>query len=432
VQDHIATISKGSKAPQLIATAAILVAAVFAWFAIRWQIGDLVVDAVSVSSPDSAEIAETAKGLTPSSPRPYWLSGAILKTSFDDPTFDGAIRQYEEAARRAPYHYRSWTELGRINEQAGRYEIADAAFRRAIELAPDYTIPHWQTGNFYLRRGRVADAVSELNAAAKHSSPYRLQVFSTAWNVLGQDTQQVEKFLTDRADSKATLALFYGNVNRSDDAVRVWNLIDPEEKSQYESLGKVIANDLLVRRSYRGSLEFSRQSGIDPDARPDAITNGGFELPIRAGERDVRFDWSLLRVDGRIDASTDNSVSHGGKRSLKLTFRGYGKPTFPTIRQAIALSPGSHYRLTFWVRTENLRGGSLPLLELRSAKDDAMLASSPAFESGSSDWREVNLEFRLPDNSDGAYLISGRESCADECPMNGIFWLDDFSLVRLN
>lgn len=431
MQEHISVI-KGSKASSLAAVAAMIVALGFAWFSIRWQIGDLFADSTSPASADSAEIAETAKSFTPSSPRPFWLSGAILKAAFDDPTFAGAIKEYEEAARRAPFHYRSWTELGRINEQAGRYDEAESAFKKAIELAPDYTIPHWQVGNFFLRRGRVPEAVAHLNAAAKHSSPYRLQVFSTAWNVLGQDTRQVEQFLTDSGDSKATLAMFYASINRPEDAIRVWNMIEPDRKALYEPQATRMFADLLSYRSYRGSLEFSRQAGIDPDARSEAITNAGFELPIKAGDRDLRFDWSLLRTDGRIDISTDNSVSHSGKRSLKFTFRGYGNPTFPTLRQALALSPGSRYRLTFWVRTENLRGGSLPLLELRSAKDHEMLAVSPAFASGTSDWREVNLEFSMPDESDGTYLVSSRETCTDECPMNGIFWLDDFSILRLN
>lgn len=432
VQEHIVTISKGSKGPLLLTGAVIVVGLAFAWFSIRWQFGELFTDYTTPGSSDSAEIAQTAKTLTPTSPRPYWLSGAILKASFDDPTFERAIKDYEEAARRSPYHYRSWTELGRINEQAGRYDVAEAAFRKAIEIAPEYTIPHWQIGNFFLRRGRVPEAVAQLNAAAKHSSPYRTQIFSTAWNVLGQDTRQVEQFLTDSADSKATLAMFYGAINRPEDAIRIWNLIDPGQKALYGWQATVIAGDLLSHRSYRGSLEFSRQAGIDPDARPEMITNGGFELPIKTGDRDIRFDWSLVKIDGRIDASADGSVSHGGKRSLKFTFRGYGKPAFPALRQAIALSPGSKYRLTFWVRTENLRGGSLPLIEVRLAKDHALAATSPAFESGSSDWREVNLEFALPDDGDGVYLITAREPCADECPLNGIFWLDDFSLVRLS
>lgn len=430
MREHISTISNRA-ATRVSAIAVILIVFGFAWFSIRWQIGDLFAEVTSPGSHDAAEIAATSIRLAPSSPRGYWLAGAILKSAFDDATLALAIERYEDAVRRSPHHYRSWTELGRVNEQAGRYEQAEEAFQKAITLAPDYTIPHWQAGNFYLRRGRISDAVTELNFAARHNSPYRVQVFATAWNVLGQDPRQVEAFLTDSGDSKATLAYFYGSIDRPDDAVRIWNTIEADKKAQYRWQVNALARELMAHRSYRGALEFSRQAGIDPDARPEVITNGDFELPVKAADREMRFDWSLTRLDGKVDVSSDATVTRGGRRSLKFTLRGYAKPAFHALRQAIAVTPGGRYRLSFWVRTENLRGGSLPFIEVRDAKSDQMLASTPAFSTGTNDWQKFDIDISVPNERDGIYLISGREPCADECPLNGIFWLDDFSLARL-
>ncbi|MEO5859746.1 MAG: tetratricopeptide repeat protein [Pyrinomonadaceae bacterium] len=412
----------------MVCIVAIIASLAFVWFSVRWQLGDLFADVASPRSADAVEIASAAIQLAPSNPRGYWLSGAILKTAFDDQSLSDSIDRYQEVVRRTPNHYRAWTELGRVNEQAGRYEQAEAAFRKGTELAPEYTIPHWQAGNFYLRRGRVLDAIADFNSAAKHSSPYRLQIFATAWNVLGQDPEQVEKFLTDSGDSKATLAYFYGTINRPNDAIRVWNMIEPDRKPMYKWQVNYLARDLLEHRSYRGALEFSRQAGIDPDARPEVITNGDFELPIMSSERGLKFDWTLARLDGKIDASTDTSTTHGGRRSLKFVIRGYAKPGFNTLAQAIAVSPGTRYRLSFWLRTENLRGGSLPTIEVRDAKGDSMLASSPAFGFGTTEWQQIGFEFRQPSDSDGIYLVSSREPCPEDCPLLGTFWLDDFSL----
>jgi hypothetical protein len=428
VPEHISTIS-GSVRLRAACVGVVILAFAFVWFSVRWQIGDLFSDVTSPASPDAPEIAATSISLAPASPRGYWLSGSILKTAFDDQSLAAAVHQYEEAVRRSPNHYRAWTELGRVNEQTGRYEQAELAFRRAIELAPEYTIPHWQAGNFYLRRGRIADAVADFNSAAKHSSPYRLQIFSTAWNVLGQDTEQVERFLTDSGDSKATLAYFYGSIDRPDDALRIWNMIEPDRRGEYKWQVNRLARDLLTRGSYRGALEFSREAGIDLDSRLEAITNGGFELPIMSSEIDVRFDWTLARLDGRIDVSADSSTMHGGRRSLKFVLRGYGKQQFNVLGQAVAVLPGKRYRLSFWVRTENLRGGSMPFIEVRNAKDNQMIGSSNAFPTGTSEWRGIDIDFTLPSERDGIYLVSGREPCPQECPVTGIFWLDDFSLT---
>lgn len=394
--------------------------------------GELFADVTGVSAPEASDAAQTAIGLAPASPRGYWLWGSILKTSFDEATLEAAAEKYEEAARRSPSSYRAWTELGRVNEQIGSYENAESAFLKAIELAPEYTIPRWQAGNFYLRRGRVEDAVTQLNAAARHSSPYRVQVFSTAWNVLGQDTGQVEQFLTESGDSKASLAYFYGTINRPNDAIRIWNTIEQDKKAEYAWQVQALARDLMTHRSYRGALEFSRQAGIDPDARPEVISNGDFELPIRVSDRELRFDWSLVRIDGKVDVSSDTSVRHGGRRSLKFSNRGYAKPSYQGLRQAVAVSPGGKYRLSFWVRTENLRSGSLPFIEARDAKSDAVLAATVPFAAETNDWQQLILDFAVPAESDGIYLISGREPCSGECPMTGTFWLDDFSLSRIN
>ena len=429
--DHDTINPNGSGRARIFAVAIMAVALSFAWFAIRWQIGDLFADGTSAGSQDAAKIAEAAVRMAPANPRGYWLSGAVLKTAFDDQSLAAAVDRYESAAKRSPNNYRSWTELGRVNEQAGRYEDAELAFRRATEIAPEYTIPRWQLGNFYLRRGRLPDAVTELNVAAKHNSPYRVQVFSTAWNVLGGDPRLVEEFLTDSADSKATLAYFYGMIDRPADAIRVWNMIGSDDKQRYRSQAATLAWKLLAHGSYRGALEFARQAGINPDSRPEVVTNGDFELPVGATKGALSFDWNLIRIDGKVDVAADTSMVHGGRRSLRFSMRGYAKPQFHALQQAIAVEPGLKYRLSFRVRTEDLRGGSLPFLEVRDAKNNGIIASSPAFASGTTNWEDIAIGFSVPPDRDGIYLITSREPCPDECPMTGIFWLDDISLSRV-
>lgn len=415
---------------RIVSIAIVILGVTLLWFAVRWQIGGMFAEVTSINDPEAPAIADSAIRLAPMNARGYWLSGAILKSAFDDASFAAALAKYESAARVAPDHFVSWTELGRINEQAGNYDRAELAFARAVEVAPEYTIPHWQLGNFYLRRGRVEDAVRELRHAARHSSPYQVQVFSTAWNVLGNDPQQVEQFLSDSDDSKAALAYFYGSINRPDDAVRIWNQIDPEHRSRFVWQVKALARDLMHHRSFRGALEFVRQSGIDTDARPEAITNGDFESSIPSYDG-VRFNWSINRVDGKIDAGIDTSTQRNGKRSLRFSVRGYARQAFNTLQQSAAVMPGSRYRLSFWVRTENLRSGSMPFIEVRNAKDDSINMSSPPFATGTSDWTQMNIEFAVAADMDGIYLTTAREACSGECPINGIFWLDDFELTRL-
>lgn len=430
MQDHLVILKPTTSVVRIAAIAAILAALVFLWFGVRWQIGAMFADVTSTNDPEAAAIAESAISLAPANPRGYWLSGSILRSNFDEASFEAAIEKFEAAARVSPNHYGSWTELGRTAERAGELERAERAFLQAVELAPEYTIPRWQIGNFYLRRGRVEDAIRELRLAARHSSPYQVQVFSTAWNVLGNDPQQVEQFLSETDDSKAALAYFYGSINRPDDAVRIWNQIDPANRSRFDWQVKALARDLMHHRSFRGALEFVRQTGVDTDARPEVVTNGDFESSIPQYDG-VRFNWTINRIDGKIDAGADTSTQRNGKRSLRFTLRGYAKPAFNTLQQSVAVMPGGRYRLSFWVRTENLRSGSMPFVEVRNATDDSINMASPPFATGTSEWTQMNIDFAVSSDKDGIYITTAREACGGECPINGIFWLDDFVLTRL-
>jgi hypothetical protein len=429
VADQIKVFSTGSLQVKATLLAAIVLAAGFGWFAIRWQLGDMLGEFTSSAEPGASEIAVAAIDLAPSDPRGYWLAGAVIRGNFDPEGIDASVPVFEKAVRKAPYYYRWWTELGRANEQAGRAENAEKAFKRGVELAPEYAIPRWQLGNFYLRQGRMDDAIRELRVAAEHNSLYRGQVFSIAWNFFNKDPRQVEQFASDRPDGRAALAYFYAAQNRPDDALRVWNMLSEQQKAEFPEHAKTIAWGLFNKQSFIGAVEFSRQAGIDPNARPGAITNGDFESTIRELSTPT-FDWTIARTDSRFDINVDTSVKHAGNRSLKATFRGYNRPQLSNVSQTIAVSPGHKYRLTFWVRTENLRSGSMPLIEIVNAADSKLLAASTPFPVGTNDWQQFDVEFTVPEDSEGINMRTTREACIGECPIAGIFWSDDFELAR--
>lgn len=428
--DHLTTIQPSRVGVIFVVLVVVGVSALGAWYGAGMQLGDLFAEVTSTSDPQAAEIAESAIDYAPANPRGYWLAGSVLKSAFDDQSVSAAVEKYEAAARVAPHRYSSWIELGRAYELAGSYEKAERALLHAVDLAPEYALPRWHIANFYLRRGRLEDSVRELRKAALHKSPYRVHVFALAWNVLGNDPRQVEQVAADDPESKATLAYFFGSVNRPDDALRIWNTIDPEVRGRFKWQPLTLARDLYAFRSFRGALEFSRLTGADPDARPEAITNGDFESAVRSSES-VRFDWRVYRPDGKIDVAIDSSTQQSGKRSLRFTLRGFSKPNFHALTQSVAVMPGASYRLSFWLRTEDLRSGSMPLFEVRNASDDSINAVSSSFPSGTNPWQKLSVEFTVPDTSDGVFLLPGREPCPGECPISGIFWLDSFELSRL-
>ena len=162
--------------------AAIIFALVVGWLAIRWQLGNMLAELTLATDQNAAEVAQLAVNFAPDDPLANWLF-ANTKTANSD-----SVQDLERVVRLSPNDFRWWIELGRAREQAEMPEAAEKAFQKAVALAPDYTFPHWQFGNFYLRQNRTDEAFAELKKAAENNALYREQVFSIAWSYFEKDT----------------------------------------------------------------------------------------------------------------------------------------------------------------------------------------------------------------------------------------------------
>ena len=410
--------------------AVILVAFIFAWFAVRWELGSLLAELTPPSQPNAEQVVRLARQLAPGDPQGMWLAASVEKENFSPDSLERSVKMFEDLIRISPNDFRWWIELGRAYEQAEMPENAEMAFKRAVSLAPTYTFPHWQFGNFYLRQNRSDEAFGELRKTTERSQVYREQVFSLAWDYFDKDPAKVEALAVDTPDVRATLALFYAARGSADNALRVWNTLTDEQKAAHVDTAKRIARGLFEKQRFRESLAFSVQTGIDPDAQPEQVTNGGFEKFLGNPDDNI-FGWRIYRSEGKVDILPDSNVKFQGVKSLRVTFKGYSKPELHNVVQYIAVEPGASYRLTAMVRTDNLRSGGPPMLQIISGKDNRGIAASEPFAAGSADWRQVTIDFTAPSDFDGIHIRTGRESCGEVCPINGTIWYDDFRLTKL-
>jgi hypothetical protein len=415
---------------RLLLVAAIVGALLFSWFSVRWQLGDMLASLTTPNQPNADEVAQLARSFAPGDAVPMWLIATREKENFSPESLEKSVGMFEEVVRLSPNDFRYWIELGRAYEQAEMPDKAEKALARAVELAPTYTFPHWQFGNFYLRQNRSEEAFAELRKTTERSIVYREQVFSLAWDYFDKDPQKVEALAADSPDVRSTLALFYAARGSADNALRVWNTLTDEEKANHMDTAKRIARGLFEKQRFRESLEFSRQTGIDPDAQFETVTNGGFERPLGQPDETL-FGWRVYRAEPKIDVASDASVKSEGARSLRITFRGYSKPDLHNVVQSIAIQPGGRYRLSFMLRTDNLRSGGPPVLQVISGLENKGIASSDPFESGSVDWKQMSVDFTAPADFDSVLIRTGRIACAEECPISGTIWYDDFRLSKL-
>lgn len=419
-------ISSRSLPMRIALVAVILLAVAFGWFTARWQFGNMLAGLTLPTQPNAKQVAATAKRLAPNDPMTSWLLASTGKDLFTPENLEQSLRDTEEAVRLAPYDYRWWVELGRAYEQAELPEKAEQAYLRGVELAPTYSYPHWQLGNFYLRQNRSEEAFSELKKAAADNDIYRQQVYSLAWDFYERDTAQLENLAGDSPDARAGLARFYALKEQAEDSLRVWNTLSAEEKQKNDGIARLVARVLYDKSYLHSAVQFVGQIGIEKGVTAETIHNGGFEEKIDELEN-VYFGWKISRTE-KVSVKTDASRKHSGERSLRITFNGFIAPQLNDIMQTIATEAGKKYRLSFWLKTENLKSAGPPVLEILHVKTAVGLAASKPYPTGTNDWQEIIIDFTAPEDAEGVFIRTNRSFCGDGCPIIGTIWYDDFEM----
>lgn len=407
-----------------------LMAIAFGWFSIRWQLGNMFAALTQPNSPNSREIAELAADLSPRDPMTTWLKANVEKERFSTEALSKSVESLERAVKNAPFDYRYWVELARGYEQIQKFEQAEKAFQQAVKLAPNYAFPHWQLGNFYLRRGRETEAFAELRQAAEASSLYRDQVFGIAWEYFEKDTKKLEELAGDKPEVKAGLAKFFASKGQASEALRIWNTLSPEKKQKYIEIAKIITQALYEKGFYKSAVSFVHQLAIEPQAKFETVQNGGFESPIPEDAQKAYFNWKIVKLE-KVDVKTDSLRKKEGNRSLRVNFNGYTGIEVKNIWQVVAVEGGNKYQLSFSVKTENLKSAGTPLFEIVNANDNKIIATGASFPTETNDWTNIKIDFTVPPNAEGILIRLDRAYCGDACPIFGTFWVDDFKLQRL-
>ena len=397
-----------------------------AWHGLRWCLGGTMAETAR-----DFETAGAAVRLAPKDPLSHLALARLHRVSFLPEALPESLREYERAAELAPNDYLIWLELGRARGAAGDAEGGAAALGRAVELAPNYAQPRWHLGNLLLRSGRVDEAFAELRRAADADPGLRPQVFNLAWQVYGQDMPGVMRAVGDSPQARAQLVMVLTGRVRLDDALTLWSSLAPEERRAQQEAGGGLARVLFEKGRYRDSLRVQTDCSPEGGApfKAERVTNGGFEENIPPPGMHL-FGWQVASVP-QARVVIDPRTRRAGGRSLHVIFNASGHIDFKNIFQLIAGEPGARYRLSFYERAEGLQSVSTPVVEVLNPSDPSRpLASSTPLPAGTSDWRQSAVEFTAPAKAEAVMLRVGRSPCADECPIFGKVWYDEFDLQR--
>ena len=166
-----------------------------------------------------------------------------------------------------------------------------------------------------------------------------------------------------------------------------------------------------------------------PEESTDRIWNGGFESDILVDF--AQFDWSI-QPSNYARISIDSQTAHTGRRSLRIDFIGRETTRLEgEIQQLTLVRPGTHYRLQYYVKTQDLvvSEGPRVVVSGKSTSREWIAASDPP-RAGSSDWHRRTLEFTA---SSPAVIVAIQQKprYSYEDPTHGTAWYDDFEIQQV-
>jgi len=133
--------------------------------------------------------------------------------------------------------------------------------------------------------------------------------------------------------------------------------------------------------------------------------------------------WSLQDDEG-VTTFADHEVVHGGRTSLRMESIGKNPYRHCRLAQPLKLQPHRQYRISFWVKSENLSPAD-PEVKVLTSDSQRAVSWQTFHTERTQDWTHVDLVFNSLDQRD-ARLYLGSWSGKD-----GKLWWDDLQVEEI-
>jgi hypothetical protein len=340
-----------------------------------------------------------------------------------------AIEPYRAAVQLNPHSARYWFDL------ASAYQVLDDvsnqtwALEHAIQADPTTPDVAWEAANFFLVQGDNAKALREFRVVLESEPSMANLAIQFCWRI----SPDVDMLLREvvPAKSAAYVAFLELLMAKQETAAtaKVWDkLMATSPVSQPFELGNVYEylqyllnhNDVDQARLVwqQAAPRFGLSSYLP--TKNNLIVNGDFSLDVLNGG----FDWQYQKQQS-VNLTLDPSDSHGGHRSLLITFDGPGVED-AGIRQFITVQPSTTYEFSAYYKNGEIGGAGGPHFTIQDVYTQAVLYDSDVLKEAGF-WKSATGEFTTGDNS--KLLVLHIRRLPEGSPIRGKLWVDDFRLV---
>ncbi len=413
----------------LIAIAIVCVAAT--WYFIKWNFADLVAYGMDTNQPELKVVTDLLVQTAPDDPLTHLAAARMYEKTFDPADLARSLSEYEAVAGLAPNSFSLWLELGRAYDRSGEDAKAEAAFRRALDLAPNYSVVQWAFGNSLVRHRKTDEGFALIAKAAASDPQYSNPAAATALPMFDGDVASVRRVLGDTPETNAALASVLAAQQKFDDAADAWSKLSPDDRRiRFKPIGDKLIEKLAAEKKFQLAARVTADMAPDGSEKPmtGSVSNGGFENEVKLRNAGL-FEWRIAEGQSP-QIGLSESEKHSGKHSLLLGFNSTEVAAFRSVSQTVPVVPGAAYELEIFYRSD-LKTTATFKWEIADAATGTAIASTPAI-AYAADWTTLKGRFTVPANIDGVVIRLTREGCgAGSCPVNGKLSFDDISIKRL-
>lgn len=408
-----------------------LLCVVTAWFFVKWNFAHSVSARLDTKRAEFKAVGDWLTGLAPGDPQTHLTAARVYQRTFDPADLTRSLSEYEIAVALSPYDYFAWVDLGKSLGVNGEPDRAEAAYARALQLAPNYAAVQWVYGNSLIRQGKTDEGFSLIAKASAANAEYSQPAVATALQIFDNDIGQVQRSLGDTEVTNAALATALAGQMHFDEAFAAWSkLPDADKPVKFKTLGEKLIEKFATARKFQFAAAVASAIRTGDAEKPviGRVTNGGFEYGVKLRNAGL-FEWQIAEGAQPQIALSETEV-HNGKLSLWMIFNSFESAAFRTVSQTVALSPGNEYEFEAFY-TSDLKTTASIKWEIVNALTSAPIASTAAIVA-TPDWTPLRIKFAMPADSDGIIIRLVREGCGGpSCPITGSLAFDDISLRRL-
>ncbi len=375
-----------------------------------------------------ADQASLVRGvdLEPRDARIHDLLGRYLLFNAQDPS--AAVVAMRQAVALNPYNASYWLDLAQGDLTSGAQTEYKHAINRA--LAADPTTPEvaWNAANLMVFQGDIEHALPEYAVVFNHSPRLVPAALSQCWQIF-HSTDKIFPILPRDPFVYLQFLHLLTSAEETDAAAQVWTaLLGMNKKFDFHD-GLFYIDYLLGNRKVEQAAEAWRQLSLSSPqlasySQPgNLVVDGTFsENILNAG-----FDWHYVQKTGTT-VLLDSNEYYGARanRSISITYTDMNDD--PGLYQYVAAKPDTMYRLSAWVKSDDLQAANGPALGAVDAYDNREYATTDV-TLGTTTWHEVWKDFK---SGPETRLITIRilRNPANTA-MRGRFWIDDVRMCPI-